>query len=332
MSTNIEIPWNFITQNIQHDEFIEKKIHEKVAKIARHLGGFPKDSVHLHVALERSAKQDCFTARLTLRVPSNILHSEKTTDDLIKALNLAIDSLLHDLEAFKATLTGSRYWKRKERRDLSHYLKSAAFALQAQAAGTGPQNDEDVLRDLFQQHHRELLHHARRHLRHDEGAGEITQNAIDAREVVDEVQKRAVAKASEGPKGMNWMVWFYHLIHEELKRRRSALKNQQPPETQRPTAQPSSEQLQPPSAQAREHEHDPLDELVTQKDTLDLLQHDMRTWPRSEREVFELYYVEGLDPEEIEVATGYPLQTVQQNLESVRQKLRERLHQPEVTV
>lgn len=331
MSTNTEFSWNLITQNIQRDEFIEKKIHEKIAEIGRRLGGFPKDSVHLHVELERSAKQDGFTARLTLRVPSNILHSEKTADDLMKALDLAVDSVLHDLEAFKATLAGSRFWRHREYFDPSHYQKSAAFALQAEAGGTGPQNDEDVVRDLFQQHYSELLHHARRDLRNDEEAGEIPQGAIDAREVVDEVRKQAVAKAGEKQRWMNWMVWFYHLIHEELKRRRYVLKNQQPPTTEQPTTQPSGEQLQTPSAQAREHEPDPLDDLVIQKDTLDSLQHDIRTWPPFERAVFELYYVEGLAPEEIAAATSHPLQTVQQNLESVRQKLRQRLHQQEAT-
>jgi ribosomal subunit interface protein len=332
MSAKMEIPWNVITKNIDRDEFTEKKIREKVAKIAKHLEGFPKDSVHLHVALERNPKKDCFTARLTLRVPSNILHSEKTTDDLIKALNLAVDSLLHDLDAFKATLTDSRYWKRKERRDLSHYLKSAAFALEAQAAGTGPQNDEEVVRDLFQRHYRDLLHHARRELRHDEEAGEIPPGAIDAKEVLDEVSKRAAGKAKERPRGGNWMVWFYQLIHEELERRRYLLKSQEPPRREQPGSQPQGkEQVQPPR-EHREPEHDPLDDIVTQKDTLELLQHEMRTWPRPERELFELYYVEGFDLEEIAVVTGYPLKTVEKSLASVRQKLREWLHEQEAPV
>lgn len=330
MSTSREIPWNFVTKNIEPDGFLEKKIRDKVAGIAKHLEGFPRDSVHLHVALERNPKKDCFTARLTLRVPSNILHSEKTTDDLNKALILAVSSLLHDLDAFKAALTGSRYWKRKVRRDLSHYLKSAAFALQAQAAGTGPQNYEDVVQSLFQQHYRDLLHYTRRHIRYDEAAGDISPGAINAKEVLNTVRECALAKAGERPRGVNWMVWFYHLIHKELERRRHELGTRQPRKTDL-----SSRQLEP-NAQSQlpfqQHEQDPFEEITSQKDTLELLQQDMPSWPRAEREAFELYYVEGLEAEEIAVVTGYPLKTVQENIESIRERLHARLHEQEVPV
>ena len=42
----------------------------------------------------------------------------------------------------------------------------------------------------------------------------------------------------------------------------------------------------------------PPDELASQKDVLAQLQEDMRNWPRPEREVFELYFVEGLEGED----------------------------------
>ena len=55
----------------------------------------------------------------------------------------------------------------------------------------------------------------------------------------------------------------------------------------------------------------------------------MKNWPRPEREAFELYYVEGLEPEEIELVTGQPLKTVQQNLASVQQHIRKELFEQE---
>ena len=127
------------------------------------------------------------------------------------------------------------------------------------------------------------------------------------------------------------MVWFYHLIHEELKRRRYKLKGQEPPSNERATGGQSSERSTQPSQRERQDEDDPLDELVTEKDALDLLEHDLRGWPRHKREVFEWHYVEGLEPEEIAQTTGYALQAVKQALESVRQKLRQRFHEEELT-
>jgi DNA-directed RNA polymerase specialized sigma24 family protein len=73
--------------------------------------------------------------------------------------------------------------------------------------------------------------------------------------------------------------------------------------------------------QIGEQEHDPLEEIVRREDVSALLQHEMRTWPRAEREVFELYYLEGREPEEIEMLTDYPLDQIKGNLMSVRKKL-----------
>ena len=62
---------------------------------------------------------------------------------------------------------------------------------------------------------------------------------------------------------------------------------------------------------------------------LEQLQQEMKKWPRPEREVFELYYVEGLEPEEIAMVTGQPLKTVRERLASVQQRVRDRLLEQE---
>jgi len=64
---------------------------------------------------------------------------------------------------------------------------------------------------------------------------------------------------------------------------------------------------------------------AARKDIVAQLEQDMRNWPRPEREVFELYYVEGLDPEEIAMVTSQSLKTVRQNLESIQRRLRDEM-------
>jgi DNA-directed RNA polymerase specialized sigma24 family protein len=66
-------------------------------------------------------------------------------------------------------------------------------------------------------------------------------------------------------------------------------------------------------------------EIAARKDVVTQLEQDMRNWPRPEREVFELYYVEGLDPEEIMMVTDQPLKTVRENLESIQRRLRDEM-------
>ena len=340
--------WNMVTKNLHAHEFLRKKISEKITKLEKHLKPFPADAVHLHFELEQNPKKECYTAALTLRVPSDILHSEKSADDVIKAFDDAVKALLRELESLKSNLRGEKFWKRKERREQLHQLKATGFAAEPQAEETGPQRYQDVVRDLFQQHYRELLRHARRHIHHDELAGDLPKGAVDPREVVDEAARKAMTKASQKPKGMGWIIWFYHLIHEELKRQRHLLKEKQAkevPTEERTTLPELSEQALHPLEQIVERDMEPQaihtedvvaspenmppDEFVAQEEVLEQLQQEMKKWPRPEREVFELYYVEGLEPEEIAMVTGQPLKTVRERLASVQQRVRDRLLEQE---
>jgi ribosomal subunit interface protein len=333
------INWNIVTKNLEEDPLLRKKLREKITKLEKHLKNVPPDAVHLHIALERHPRKKHSTAALTLRVPSNILHSEKYADDVITAFDLAFKTLLHELETWKSTLRWPRLWKRKERRE--QFLKAAGFAVEPLESGAGPQRFEEIVRDLFQRHYRELLRHARRDIRHDELAGDIPANVLDAREIVDEVARRAMTKAAERPKGVGWMVWFYHLIHQELKRQRHLLKDKQAKEvsTEAGTTLPEkSEQALQPLEQLVEKSLDPEvfrtedivpssdavppDEMLAQKEALEQSQHEMQHWPRAEREVFELYYIEGLEPEEIAMVTRQPFKHVKETLGVLQQRLR----------
>jgi DNA-directed RNA polymerase specialized sigma24 family protein len=69
----------------------------------------------------------------------------------------------------------------------------------------------------------------------------------------------------------------------------------------------------------------PPDRIAAEKDMLSQLQQDMKNWPRPEREVFELYFVEGLEPEEISVLTGQSLKTVRANIASIQSRLRQQM-------
>jgi ribosome-associated translation inhibitor RaiA len=191
-----------------------------MAKLERYLKHFPPNAVHLQITLEEISRKSLYTVTLNLRVPSNILHVEKTAQVLIEAFDDAFKLLLRELKSFKATLRGEKFWKRKERRKELHERKASGFAIEPQRNKTGPQKYQDLVRDLFQQHRAELLHHIRRHIRQDELAGDLPRNSIDAGEILKAVGRRAVTDAAEGPGETNWLLWFYHLIHRELTRRR----------------------------------------------------------------------------------------------------------------
>lgn len=119
--------WSIVTRNLHGHEMLRKQIQEKVGKLEKHLKHFPPDTVHLQIVLGRQPKRALYVAALNLRLPSNILHSEKSSTDIIKAFDSAVDALLREVESLKARLRRETLWKRQQRRERLHHLKGADF-------------------------------------------------------------------------------------------------------------------------------------------------------------------------------------------------------------
>lgn len=337
--------WNLVTRHLHPHEQLRKKLQQKIAKLAKHLQHFPTDAVHLHVALERHPKKQHFTAALTLRVPSNILRSRKASPDVIKAFDDAVKALFRELESLKAELRRETFWKRKERRDELRALKAAGFA-SLPPERQGPRDTADVVADFLRRHYERLLRHARRHVRHDELCGEIPVGAIDPRGVVDEVVRRLMREWPRKPGTLNWLVWCFRLVHEELRRRRQELQRaaaeQVPIEKTLPRADEAAEgydaelplnivqaRVEPLVTELRELIPDPAttppDQAVAQKDLLEHLQAAAQTWPPEERAVFELHFVEGFEPDEVAMITGRPLRETRRVIAQSQERLRQAL-------
>ena len=325
----MRIPWNIVTKNISPDDArlpLEKKLQQKIAKFDRFLVRFPPDAVHLQIVLEKHPRKDRYLASLTLRVPSDILHSEEAGRDLVGAFDDAVKSLLRKLKSYKTSRHGEKFWKRKERREKLHMLKASGFALEPQNEGEGPQMHKAVVRELFEQHYKEFLRHVRRHILQGELAGELPRDAVKARDVLKEVARRVEAKADKGPKRGSWLAWFYRLIHQELKRQRRLLKQKRNVSVADSETSTGATAGPAPTVEvAADRDEVPPVEIAARKDVVAQLEQDMRNWPRPEREVFELYYVEGLEPEEIAMVTKKPLRTVRENLESIQRRLRDEM-------
>jgi DNA-directed RNA polymerase specialized sigma24 family protein len=69
----------------------------------------------------------------------------------------------------------------------------------------------------------------------------------------------------------------------------------------------------------------PPDEVVAQKDLLEQMQRTANSWLKPEREAFELYFVEGFEPEEIGMVLGVSTKHANELLVSIRRRMRETL-------
>jgi ribosome-associated translation inhibitor RaiA len=110
--------WNLITKGMRPHAQLQTKLEQKVTKLETHLQHFPADAVHLHVNLERHPKRDWFGAALTLRLPSNILQSEKSGPDPVTVFDQAIKALLREVAGLKSALRRENDWQRVARRKL----------------------------------------------------------------------------------------------------------------------------------------------------------------------------------------------------------------------
>jgi ribosomal subunit interface protein len=144
MTTLTRFHWSLVTKNLHGHEMLRKQIQEKIGKLEKRLKHFPPDAVHLQIMLGRRPKRWLHTAALNLRLPSNILHSEKSSTDIIKAFDDAVDALLREVESLKARLRRERLWKRQQRREQLHRLKVVGFTAKVMPDGAGPQTHEET--------------------------------------------------------------------------------------------------------------------------------------------------------------------------------------------
>jgi ribosome-associated translation inhibitor RaiA len=112
------LKWNLVTKGMRPHAQLQTKLEHKIAKLEAHLAHFPPDAVHLQVNLERHPKRDWFTTALTLRLPSNILQSEKSGADPVPVLDQAIKALLREVAGLKSDLRHKRDWEQVARRKL----------------------------------------------------------------------------------------------------------------------------------------------------------------------------------------------------------------------
>ena len=314
------IKWNIVNKNFTPGFSVKEKLAHKIGGVGKHLVHFSPETVHLQVMLEKQAKRGSYTVRLTLRLPSNILHAEKSDDDLLHAIDTATAALESEVKSLKAELRGDYRWKRPVRRNELR-AEQALFFAEPMQAGAGPQDQTDMVADLLAAHEEHLLAHARRGVRMAELSGELPTGAVDARDIVDEAARICLGHAGDKPDALTHEQWFYRLIREELVRQCREFAEEQQFRTE-----PAGERQSSLEDEAEGYDaENPLD-LITQeiepeenlpedsiadpavvppyaavagKELVEWLQQEVKRWSASEQEIFELHYLVGFEADDI---------------------------------
>jgi RNA polymerase sigma factor (sigma-70 family) len=210
------------------------------------------------------------------------------------------------------------------------------------------QKKDDMIRALIEQYYADLLRYVLRHLWHEIRLGTVPEGAIDARAVVDEVARQALTAPANKPAEMGFLTWLYRLARQEMSRRCKALEAQAQeavpleesqvlPEDAEAAAGYDAEQpldiveeiLEPPVVETKDLIPDtrvaPPDEALAEMELLDAVQRTVNGWPKMEREAFELYFVEGLEVDEVAMVLGGTAPGADQFLAHIRDRLRDTL-------
>jgi ribosomal subunit interface protein len=110
------LKWSLVSRHLRPHGQLRTKLRQKISKMEKHLEHFPADAVHLQVGLDRHARKEWFTAALTLRLPSNVLHAGKSGADPITAFDQAVKALLREIAVLKSSLRREAQYQRVPRR------------------------------------------------------------------------------------------------------------------------------------------------------------------------------------------------------------------------
>lgn len=341
----MKLTWNIVTKNIHPHAQLQAKIREKIVKLERHLQHFPPDAVHLQIALSRQPRRGQFTASLTLRVPSNILHAEKSAVDPIPALDRAVKALLRELSALKSELRRESLWKRLDRRRSKSTLPLVSFEEMPMPQGEGPQTFADAVSALLQRYYPQLEAYVERQVAKAVERGELPDGALDPRSVVADLSRQVLSRPDRRPQDVSYLIWFYLVAKQELRRRlrefrlqeRSEIHCEQPQtlslayersegyDVERPR-ELVEQQFDPAVTEAGElfedaHGHSP-DEELSHKDFIDYLHTTASSWPTLDRDIFELHFLEGFEPDEVALLEKKSLREIREGILSVQARIR----------
>ena len=340
------ITWNIVNQGVIPGATVNEKLVRRIGRLARHLGHFPSDAMHLQVALSKLEKKGIYTVKLTLRLPSNILHAAKSDKNLLRAIDVATKALEREVDALRSELRRDFQWKRPAWRARLRSEKELVFA-EPMEVGTGPQTETDMVSDLLAAHEERLLAHAGRELRVAELTEEIPRGWITVGDLVDEAARRALANPERKPDGLTHEHWFYRLISLELARvRRQCAEERaargEPPLPDRRYGIGSDEEegydaeqpldlvtheIEPeeplPEEAFSDPKSPPADALVAGHELIEILHQEVKNWSPVEQEIFELHYLSEFEPGDIAMIRGLKKEDVETLLEIIHRRLRD---------
>ncbi|MBN2130102.1 MAG: HPF/RaiA family ribosome-associated protein [Sedimentisphaerales bacterium] len=338
------INWNIVDRAGQDHDVIAAKLRPKIAKLEKHLAHFPRDAVHLQIGLDSRASDKTYEVTLNLRVPSDVLHVSKESESLIAALDEGVNTLVRRLKRLKARYRKDHTWKHRRAERIPE--REVAFTEGPLPARQGPQSREDAVVEVLKQDYACLLGFVSRRLTEYVGGGSIPRGAIDPHDIVDCVAEYALRNPELKPESMDYHSWCSSLAFRETRKAvrlyaEEARISVTVDLDSSPEAVPNGDDdlepeelalnllqnyLEPDETTLADLIPDPHAESpeteVARMDMLAALRSVSRQWPNTDREIFQLHFLEGMSVDDVAHAFGCERAAVETAVSRIGARLR----------
>ncbi len=308
------IQWNIVNLTGQELDVDRTEIRQKIRKLEKLLSHFPEDAVHLQIIVHARPSDRQYQVHLNLRIPSDVLQAAVESRSLLGAIAEGEKTLARRLKRLKARDTKAFAWRHHRARMRPE--RAAAFNETPLPDHEGPQSYADVVIEVLKKDYGRLLGFVTRQLEEYVLAGWIPEGAIEPDEIVGLVAEEVLSNPDSRPKSGDCRAWCSSVAFRQTRKavRRYAEEKQ--------IAVPIDLDASPDVFADGEDDLDllrhapgtdgpiaadtiadprtvPPDEEVDRHDMLAALRAMARRWPKIDREVFHLHFLEGMSVEDL---------------------------------
>jgi len=306
----------------------------KRVRLERLLGRTPPDQRRLRLSVRRSRER--YEGRGVLTMPTGTLVASGDGDDPRGAVEQVIDRLAREVVRHRELLRHDALARRRRRRELEFAVAGAPLADDTR------RRDEVAFRTLLRPLLRDLRDHARHELVIAQLEGRLAQGSVTVSDLVDEVTLRAWERFADRPADRPFDSWLVELLHEVVDEYAPAAESLDPSEplsTDDPRFESDLGWIVENEPFWGEAEPLRIEDVLPEAELPEVLRlldaeeqyrwvaAQLRGLPSAERRAFILTVLEGWSDVEVAMLLGRSPDAVRDDVERVRQRLRERWRQ-----
>ncbi len=310
------------SRNVDLSDPLEKLLQRRSRKARQMLPTFRSHDLDLHVTLEKLSRGKQYQTTLVLTLPQTAFRVEDIEENVKASLTRAFDELMRKIKRFKSQLNRERFWQRPTGRT---------------AASPGPGRSLPHVEEAINNNLDKVENYIRRELFHKALSEHFPPGVVQPQALVDEVFLDVSARVNGKPDNLTFEQWMFQIARDKVRAKiveLEAVRDQPHIEETRGEEDRFDDEVlnfyQPDESLRLEdllpdqHVDNP-EEILASEEIEDQVQRIIAQLPRSVRESFVLYALEGFNSDEVAMITGRRPTEVLADVERARTRIKEEI-------